>query len=291
MRARSRCVPDGKLRVASLRRAVAALKLLLLAAAIGYIAVAVLVWLRQDGVIFYPQPAPGIVKVASGWHVETVALAMRDGVRIAGILVSPGKSRAPLVIYFGGNAQEATSFAPVAPELYGERAVLLLNYRGYGASEGQPGETALVADAMEIFDWAARRADVDASRIALHGVSLGTGIAVQLAAARPARCVVLTSPYTSMLDLGRERFPWLPVAWLLRHPFDSLARAPKVTAPLLVLVGGADTLIEPRHSHRLAAAWGGPVQLATFEGFGHNDIDLNPGYARAIREFLDRCQG
>jgi fermentation-respiration switch protein FrsA (DUF1100 family) len=216
-------------------------------------------------------------------------LQARDGKRLAGVLALPPVSRPPLVILFGGNAQEVTSFAPSVSTTYGERAVLLVNYRGYGASEGRPGEAALVGDGIEIFDWAARRADIDASRIALHGVSLGTGVAVQVAAARPPKCVVLTSPFASALDIARDIYPWLPVAWLLRHPFDSAARAPALRMPALVLTGGADTLIPPRHSERLASLWGGPVERVSFEGFGHNDLDLNPRYAATIREFLDRC--
>lgn len=271
---------------------VPALKLVLLAALaalVGYIALAAVVWFAQESVIFYPQPLPAIAKSPPGRRVEPVSVRMRDGINLAGILVSSASAaRGPLVIYFGGNAQEATSFAPAVPELYGERAVLLVNYRGYGASEGRPGEAALVADGIELFDWAAKRPDIDPSRIALHGVSLGTGVAVQVAAARPARCVVLTSPFASLLDIARELHPWLPVSWLLRHPFDSLARAPSIRAPALFLMGSADTTIPPRHSERLASQWGGPVERVTFEGFGHNDIDINPRYPATILAFLDR---
>jgi pimeloyl-ACP methyl ester carboxylesterase len=83
-------------------------------------------------------------------------------------------------------------------------------------------------------------------------------------------------------------YPWLPVALLLRHRFDSAARAPGLRVPLLVLVGEADTLIAPHHSERLAAAWGGPVERVNLPGFGHNDLDLHPRYAQALRAFLDR---
>jgi fermentation-respiration switch protein FrsA (DUF1100 family) len=264
------------------------LKFLLLAAAVGYLAVTALVWLAQESLLFYPQPAVARPAAPPGWRLEDVSLQARDGKRLAGVLALPPISHAALVIFFGGNAQEATAFAPSVAATYGERAVLLLNYRGYGASEGRPGEAALVGDGIEIFDWAARRTDIDASRIALHGVSLGTGVAVQVAAARPVRCVVLTSPYDSALDIARAMYPWLPVAWLLRHPFDSAARAPALRMPALVLMGSADTLIPPRHSQRLASLWGGPVERVTFEGFGHNDIDISPRYAATIREFLDR---
>ena len=217
---------------------------------------------------------------------------MRDGTRLAGVLAMPAAvAKPPLVIYFGGNAEEVTAYAAQAQALYGPRAALFVNYRGYGASAGRPGEAALVADGAEIYDWAGKRTDIDASRIALHGRSLGTGVAVQVAAARPARCVVLTSPFASALGVARELYPWLPVAWLLRHPFDSAARAPAIKVPALIITGSADTVIKPHHSEKLAKAWGGAVERLSLEGFGHNDLDLHPGYASAIRSFLDRCLG
>jgi fermentation-respiration switch protein FrsA (DUF1100 family) len=265
------------------------LKLLLLVGAVGYLAVAGLVWLGQERLIFYPRDAEPRPGAPEGWRVEDVARTTRDGTVLAGVLVLPPVERAPLVIYFGGNAEEVTSFAPAAAATYGPRAVLLVNYRGYGASGGQPSEKALVADASELFDWAAGRPELDASRIAVHGRSLGTGVAVQLAAARPARCVILTSPFASAMDVAKEMYPWLPIGLLLRHPFDSGARAPAIKAPALVLMGDADTLIPKHHSERLAGMWGGPVERVSFEGFGHNDLDMNPRYNAAIHAFLDRC--
>jgi len=181
-----------------------------------------------------------------------------------------------------------TAYAEHVAEVYGERAVLLVNYRGYGASGGRPGERALVADAAELYDWASRHPRIDAARIALHGRSLGSGVAVQLAAARTVKCVVLTSPFASARAVAAEMYPWLPVSLLMRHPFDSAAYAPRLRVPLMVLVGENDTLIAPRHSLKLAAAWGGPVERVSLPGFGHNDIDVHPRYAASIRAFLDR---
>ncbi len=264
------------------------MKSLLLAAAVGYAAVAVLVWLLQEKLIFYPREAAPPPPAPAGWRIEEVIHVAADGTRLAGVLVLPPAERSPLVIYFGGNAEEVTAYASDAERTYGPRAALLVNYRGYGRSQGRPGEKALVADGIELYDWAARRPDIDPQRIALHGRSLGTGVATQVAAARPVRCVVLTSPYASLVDVAREFYPWLPVALLLRHRFDSAALAPGLRAPALVLVGEADDLVPPHHSHKLAAAWGGPVERVSLEGFGHNDIDVNPRYAAAIRAFLDR---
>ena len=248
-----------------------------------------LVWLGQERLLFYPRapgprPSPPV-----GWRLEEVSIPAADGTMLVGVLVVPPVQKPPLVIYFGGNAEEVTEYAPLAAGTYGDRAVLFVNYRGYGASEGTPGEAAMVRDAGEIFDWAQKRTDLDATRIALHGRSLGTGVAVQLAAARPARCIVLTSPFASALDVAKEVYPWLPVTWMLRHPFDSAAHAPQLRLPALFLMGDNDTLIPKHHSERLASLWGGPAERVSFAGFGHNDLDMNPRYAAAIHAFLDRC--
>ena len=248
---------------------------------------AALVWLVQERLLFYPPPAAPRPAPPEGWRLEEVRLPREAGIELAGVLLLPPVARPPLVIYFGGNAEEVTAGAPDAARVYGQRAVLMVNYRGYGASGGRPGEKDIVADAVALYDWAAKRPDIDGTRIAVHGRSLGSGVAVQVAAARPVRCVVLTTPFESARDVAADMYPWLPVGLLMRHPFDSLARAPQLKVPALMLVGEADTLIAPRHSRRLAAAWGGPVELVAYPGFGHNDIHMNPRYDDAIRAFLD----
>ena len=239
--------------------------------------------------MFFPRPVASRPMPPAGWRLERVSLERPDGTRLAGVLVLPPAQKPPLVIYFGGNAEEVTSHAPNVEETYGKRAVLLVNYRGYGDSTGKPGEAAMVTDAIALFDWVSRRTDVDLSRVAIHGRSLGTGVAVQLAAERTPACVVLTSPFESARAVAAGLYPWLPIALLMRHPFDSASRAPSIHVPLLVLVGSADDTIAPHHSQRLAAAWGGPARTVVLEGFGHNDLDVNPRYGEAIRAFLDGC--
>lgn len=265
------------------------MKLILLSGFVIYLGVVGAVWLMQDRLMFYPRPAGPTPPAPPGWRLEEVAFTTRDGTPLAGVLVRPSVAKPGVVLYFGGNAEEVTAFASNVPQTYGERAVLLMNYRGYGSSGGSPGETALVSDAIELFDWAVARKDLDAERIAVHGRSLGSGVAVQVAAAKPVRCVVLTSPFTSALDVAREIYPWLPVSMLMRHVFDSGAHAPKLRMPALILMGDADTLIPKKHSQRLAGLWGGAVEQESFAGFGHNDLDMNPRYHAAIRNFLERC--
>ena len=290
MRARGGRVPDGKLRPAALgARAIAALKLALIALAVGYLAIMAVVWLMQERLLFYPQPAAAKPRAPSGWRLEEIRHKTADGAELAGVLVMPPAERPPLVIYYGGTAEEVTSMAPLAAEDYGARAVLLVNYRGYGASTGRPSERALVAAAVELFDRISQRKDLDTTRIALHGRSLGSGVAVQVAALRGARCVLLTSPFASALEVAQEIYPWLPVRMLMRHPFDSAAVAPRLKMPALFLMGDADDLVPRRHSERLASLWAGPVERVGFAGFGHNDVSLNPRYTTAVHSFLDSC--
>jgi fermentation-respiration switch protein FrsA (DUF1100 family) len=260
---------------------------LVVAALAAYVAIAALVWVLQERLLFYPRPTTGPARAPEGWLLEQVSIDA-GGVQLVGLLLKPPTLNPPVVMYFGGNAEEVTEYAHEAPSWYGPRAVLLVNYRGYGASGGRPGERDLVADGVRLFDWLKSRPDLDASRIAIHGRSLGTGVAVQVAAQRAVRCVVLTSPFDSARAVAQKIYWWLPVGMLMRHPFDSIAHAPRLSMPVLVLAGDADAIIPLAHSRRLAAAWGTPASLAELAGMGHNDIALHPRYAAEIRAFLDR---
>ena len=290
MRSRGRCVPDGRLGPAPLRPlGLVEIKVLLLTALAAYLGVAGLVWLAQESLMFFPRPAAANVSAPPGWRIEEVTHRARDGTELAGVLVLPPQAgRSPLVIYFGGNAEEVTEGAGGVADDYGERAVLLMNYRGYGRSRGRPGQEGMLSDALEAYDWAARHPSIDPARIAVHGRSLGSAMAIAVAGERPVRCAVLTSPFASALDVARQIYPWLPVSLLMRHPFDSSAAAGRARMPALVLFGDADTIIRPHHSERVAAIWGGTVERMAFKGFGHNDLQMHPGYAAAIQAFLDK---
>jgi uncharacterized protein len=262
------------------------LKSLAFIAIASYAGIAALLWLLQEKLLFHPSPVMAPARAPAGWSVDAVEIATQDGTKLAGVLVKPPGPPAPLIVYFGGNAEEVTGWAPGAAS-YGTRALLLVNYRGYGRSQGTPSEKAIISDALETFDWALRRPDVDASRVALMGRSLGTGVAVQVASKRPVRAAVLVSPYDSVAEVAAATYPWLPVRWLVRHPFDSMAHAASIKVAALIVTGTADTLIRPAHSKRLAQFWGGPVEALDLEGQGHNDIG-GERYEAAIRGFLDR---
>ena len=261
---------------------------LLLIGAAAYIGVCALLFLLQDRLIFFPQALPDSVRRMVETLPDTAELEVQatDGTRLRGWLRHQSADPARgLVIYFGGNAEEVSGQILDAPEL-APWSVAAFNYRGYGRSEGVPSETALVSDALAIYDLLAARPDIDERRIAVLGRSLGSGVAVPLAAKRPVRGLILVSPFDSLRGIAKKTYPFVPVEALLRHPFDSIALAPRIDVPLLVLAGDRDDLIPALHSRRLSDAWGGVHRFELFPGVGHNDIHAASRYWTAMREFL-----
>ncbi len=264
------------------------MKAVLFAALAAYLGVCALLWYAQERLIFLGAPPDTPPTAPPGWRIERFDLEGAGGAKLEGYLALPPVERPPVILYFGGNAEEATHHLTDAARLYGPRAVVALNYRGYGRSQGKPGEAALVADALLAYDRVLARADLDTARIALHGRSLGSGVAVALAAQRPVRALVLTAPFESLAAVAQSHYPWAPVGLFLRHRFDSIALAPGLKVPVLVVTASGDTVVPPAHADRLAASWGGPVQALRLERRDHNDISLDPLYAPAITAFLDR---
>ncbi|OGA33584.1 MAG: hypothetical protein A3F75_12805 [Betaproteobacteria bacterium RIFCSPLOWO2_12_FULL_64_23] len=245
----------------------------------------VLIYFLQERLIFFPQPvAQDPLQANPGAAIEEVSLVTADQVRLRGWLVKATPTPAPLLLYFGGNAEEVSWLASTA-DRYAGWSLLLFNYRGYGRSEGKPGETELFADALQIHDYAAKRAQ--GGRVAVMGRSLGSGVAVYLAAQRPVAGVILVSPYDTIESVAQGVYPFLPISLMLKHRFDSLSRAPGIKAPLLCLVASGDRVIPRPHSERLYAAWGGPRQWREIRPADHDSLAGEPEYWRAIAAFLD----
>jgi len=245
--------------------------------------VILLIWLFQERMIFFPRPLEH--RPAQRSDVEEVTLPGADGVRLRGWLVKGKGAPAPLVIYFGGNAEEVSWLVEVAWK-FGGWSLLLVNYRGYGESEGKPGERELLADAIAIHDYARRRPDVDPGRIVAMGRSLGSGVAVYLAAEQSLRGVILASPYDSLGAVAKRHYPFLPISLLLRHRFDSLARAVQIDTPLLCLVAAEDRIIPASHSRALFEAWRGPKTWREVPRADHDSVAGEPEYWSAIADFL-----
>ncbi len=259
-------------------------------AALLWLGAAGAVWARQDSLIFHPDPRPlgevppGLAALRFG----AARLTTPDGLELAFWAAPPLPGRPTLVLFHGraGNAADrAAALAPFAEAGYG---VVLAEYRGYGGNPGRPSEAGFLLDARATLDWVAAAWGEDAPVVC--GESIGSGVAVAVAAERPVRAVVLDAPYTSMADLAAEAYRWLPARALLRHPFDSLSRLPSVRAPLLVVHGEADRLIPPEHGRRVAAAAGGPAEEVVLPGVGHPVLgsDTDGRGTEEVRRFLAR---
>lgn len=242
----------------------------------------------QDQLIFHPQPLGEERRALLEQRfpsVESLFLRAADGTSVHAwhVRAAPG---APLVLYFGGNAEEVSSMIPQATLQAPAAGWLLVDYRGYGLSEGSPSERALIADAMQWYDYA--KDTLEAHDIVVFGRSLGSGVAVQVAAARPVRRVILVAPYDSLVRVAQHHYPFLPVGWMLRHRFDSAERAPRITAPLLCLVAARDEVIPVVRSKRLYEAWAGPKRWVELQDAGHNSTDDVPAFWERIGEFLEK---
>lgn len=246
------------------------------------LAVPAAAWLGQEKLIFFPQPHAGTSHLPATTRPLDVVAA--DGTRLAGFLVPAAVPGAPALLIFGGNAEE------ISWTLADERwpagfARAGVNYRGYGRSEGKPGEAELVADAKAVFDALVARPEVDPARIVVVGRSLGTGIAARLAVERPVAGAILVSPFDSLAAVGRTHYPWLPVGWLLRHRFDAATWARQTSVPMLAIVGGADAIIPAERSRALHDAWAGPRSWVVVPGRGHNDLAEDAAFWEAVARF------
>jgi len=246
-------------------------------------------YLAQDSMVFPGSPP----------HVENHRLAeqsfpgsetwiqMEDGTRLHGWFIQSVKGgRLPLLIYYGGNAEDVSWFIQDMPRFKGW-AVLLMNYRGFGLSEGRPSEQHILDDALYLYDLVAGREDVDPQRIVLMGRSLGTGVAAYVASARPVRGTILVTPYDSITAVGQKAFPWLPVKLLLKHRFEAVRLARDIKAPLLAILAEKDEVIPSENSWNLIKAWGGTAQVAVIRDADHNSITWGQGYWAHIAEFME----
>ncbi len=248
-----------------------------------------IVYLAQDALIFYRQPLPEARRAEIAKRhpaVREILLQAKDGTRLQAWHAGAASALPrPLVIYFGGNAEETSWMLEETGNAPGT-SWLIVNYRGYGLSGGSRGEAALVSDALQWFDHVATLPGTDPARIYVFGRSLGSGVAVALAAQRPVARVILATPYDSLAAVAKRYYWYLPVDLLLKHRFDSIALAPSLKQPLLCLIAERDEVIPPVHGERLYDAWGGTKKKVVLQAAGHNSTDAHPLFWTSIREFL-----
>jgi pimeloyl-ACP methyl ester carboxylesterase len=248
-----------------------------------WLGVSLAAYFAQDKLIFQPHPLPEEArKGVAARHpaAREVFIEAADGTRLHA-WQAKGAPGTPLVIYFGGNAEEVSWMLDAIDRQASIASWLLVDYRGYGASGGAPSEEALAGDALAWYD----AFHSGNERIFAFGRSLGSGVAVHLASQRRLDGVLLLTPYDSMVEVGKHHYPLLPVGLMLKHRFDSLAVAPHITTPLLCLAALDDEVIPVEHARRLYDAWAGEKTWVELRG-GHNGADRHPDYGPAVKKFV-----
>lgn len=224
---------------------------------------------------------------SSGHRTRPIVLHTSDGIKLSGWLMTPQVvGPHPAVLYFGGRSEEVSWVVRDAGTLFPGMAVLAVNYRGYGQSQGDPAELHMVDDGRMLFDWLAERHHVDPQRIAVVGRSLGSGVAVQVAMERPAQCVVLITPYDSILAIAKRRFRAVPVEYVLRHRFESVKYAPGLLVPTYVLRAATDDVVPHSHTDQLVSKLGRLHLDETVPDSDHMTIPYLPATHERIAAFL-----
>lgn len=263
---------------------------LILALAIVAVVISLGNWIGAfvDRLVFHPLRGADRTPLERGLEAEDVYLDTEDGVRIhAYWLPARGTDRAFLFLH--GNAGNASQRLHNAARLGRLGAhVLLVDYRGYGLSEGRPTETGLYADSQAALDHLTRDRGIPDERIIVFGRSLGSAVAVELARERPLGGVILESAFTNIEDVARSAVGW-PLSSFARGRFDSRSKIAAVVAPLLFFHGDADEIVPYALGQNLYHAAPEPKAFETLHGANHNDTVEVGGeaYFRRIGAFLD----
>jgi pimeloyl-ACP methyl ester carboxylesterase len=252
--------------------------------AVLYLMVVLVFYGLQTKLIFPGSVGQGqlAAQIKNAGDAELVELSTADGHKVTALfgraLRRGGASREdaqtrPTILYFYGNGM---SLVNVAQEFAAFRQlganVMIPDYVGYGMSGGEPSEAGCYATADAAYAWLASSPDVDSQKIIVGGWSLGAAVAADLAVRRPVAGLMMFSAFTSLADVAGQLYPFLPVRWLLKHRFESLAKLPQFKGPTLIAHGDEDDLAPYAMSERLAKAAAGQVTHLRIEGAGHNDF-------------------
>jgi pimeloyl-ACP methyl ester carboxylesterase len=243
--------------------------------AIGYL------YFTQEAQIF---PAQSIKKeqIVQANNQEKISLHVNADVLLQGVLRKDEKSDAGLLLYFGGNADDATLFASYVKALKGYD-IVSFNYRGYGNSSGKPSEQALFSDALKIYDTYAK-----GRKVVIVGRSLGSGVATYVASNRGSDGLVLITPYDSIVSMAHQKYPYLPTQWLLKHAFETVRYIQAVTSPIAIIEVENDTTIPRFHLEQLLKVMPKPPYHVTLSNTTHGDVLKHPNFTNELQTLLGK---
>ena len=267
----------------------AVLKWLLIVVSVGYVGGLAALFLLQRSVLF---PIPQVFRVApaaAGFaQAEEHVLTTADGEKVI-VWHVPAKPGHPVILYFHGDGDFLAGFFGRFREFIADgTGIVALSYRGYAGSSGRPSEQGLSQDAAAAYAFTMARYSAD--KIVVWGFSLGTGVAVALAAEQPVGRLILEAPYTSTSDVAASLFWFMPVRLVMRDKFRSDERIARVRLPLLIMHGSNDPAIPIVFGERLFALAHEPKRFVRFPGGGHENLG-NFGAIETARQFINAAKG
>ena len=265
------------------------LKWLLIIVSVGYACGLAALFLAQRSFLFpIPTATRTTPQAAGSPEAEEHVLATADGEKVI-VWHVPAKPGRPVILYFHGNGDFLAGFFGRFRELIADgTGVVALSYRGYAGSSGRPSERGLLQDAAAAYAFTTAR--YGAERIVAWGFSLGTGVAVALAAEQPVGKIILEAPYTSVADIAASLFWFMPVRLVMRDQFRSDERIERVKVPLLIMHGSNDHAIPIRFGEQLFALAHEPKRFVRFPGGGHENLG-NFGAIETARQFINAARG
>lgn len=272
------------------RLVIKSLKIITITLLVLYLGVCGLLYFKQESLLFHPNPKT-FAEIQRIIHAnpefDTINFMMKDGTRISGYISKhKAEAKLPLVIYFEGNTEEVSHV--MSKQKYFENSVVaLINYRGFGLSEGKPTEKTMFSDAVEVYDRLKHNPDIDTNRIFVIGRSIGTGVATYLSSQRRVCETILITPYDSMVDLAQEKYPFVPIFMIIKHPFESNKYAQKITSQMLALIAKNDVVIPTKHAFNLIHAWNGKTSYLEVDA-DHSSIMENEMVWKKIEESIDK---
>ena len=254
---------------------------------IAYVFLCLYLYIFQEKQIFFPP--------AKSDAFEQIPLQNRITLQIndldlTGIYSGELDDTKPLIVYFGGNAEDVYyNYLDFKNELNAQ--FVAFNYRGFAGNEGEPTIAAILLDTNALLTKLINDYSLDPSNIFLMGRSLGAGIAVQLSKEKEYAGVVLISPFDSLVNIAKRYFKWFPVSILLKHPMDSLEIAKQSSKPVLILAAENDQIIPVSHSQALFDVWSSEnKKINIVNNTNHNNIHIGKNYFILVNDFINNIK-